>query len=121
MFGIYPTTQILSSWPVSPLDSTTDTSISDDSFNSFSFGSTTSSSKKRPQMTTSAHFYWVTREPGSFEWFKGIVDEVAKMDQKGIIEMHNYLTSVYEEGDARSTLPSIASSQPHQNWRGHHL
>ncbi|KAK1273495.1 hypothetical protein QJS04_geneDACA012028 [Acorus gramineus] len=27
-------------------------------------------------MTPSAHFYWVTREPGSFEWFKAVVDEV---------------------------------------------
>ena len=30
----------------------------------------------------SAHFYWVTREPGSFEWFKGVMDEVAEMDHK---------------------------------------
>ncbi|KAK1307862.1 hypothetical protein QJS10_CPA09g00044 [Acorus calamus] len=94
-------------------DSTTDMSKSDDSFNSFSFGSTTSSSKKRPQRTTSAHFYWVTREPGSFEWFKGVMDEVAEMDQKGIIEMHNYLTSVYEEGDARSTLLLMVQALNH--------
>ncbi|KAK1272192.1 hypothetical protein QJS04_geneDACA016202 [Acorus gramineus] len=94
-------------------DSTTDTSRSDDIFNRFSFGSTTSSSKKRPQKTISAHFYWVTREPGSFEWFKGVMDEVATMDQKGIIEMHNYLTSVYEEGDARSTLLSMVQALSH--------
>ncbi|RZC60412.1 hypothetical protein C5167_022179 [Papaver somniferum] len=45
---------------------------------------TTSSMKKKPQRTTSAHFYWVTREPGSFEWFKGVMNEVAEMDQKGV-------------------------------------
>jgi hypothetical protein len=39
-------------------------------------------SKKRTQRTTNAHFYWVTREPGSFEWFKGVMDEVAEMDHK---------------------------------------
>ncbi|KAK1262965.1 hypothetical protein QJS04_geneDACA013560 [Acorus gramineus] len=93
-------------------DSTTDTSRSDDSFNSFSFPGSTSS-KKRSERTTSAHFYWVTREPGSFEWFKGVMDEVAKMDQKGVIEMHNYLTSVYEEGDARSTLLTMVQALNH--------
>ncbi|KAI5083133.1 hypothetical protein GOP47_0003442 [Adiantum capillus-veneris] len=51
-----------------------------------------------------AYFYWVTREQGSFDWFKGIMNEVAESDQKEVIEMHNYLTSVYEEGDARSAL-----------------
>ncbi|MCO5561779.1 hypothetical protein L7F22_015403 [Adiantum nelumboides] len=51
-----------------------------------------------------AYFYWVTREQGSFDWFKGIMNEVADSDQKAVIEMHNYLTSVYEEGDARSAL-----------------
>ncbi|RZC66955.1 hypothetical protein C5167_010647 [Papaver somniferum] len=71
---------------------------------------TTSSMKKKPQRTTSAHFYWVTREPGSFEWFKGVMNEVAEMDQKGVIEMHNYLTSVYEEGDARSTLLTMVQA-----------
>ncbi|KAI3830607.1 hypothetical protein MKX03_016439 [Papaver bracteatum] len=74
---------------------------------------TTSSMKKKPQRTTSAHFYWVTREPGSFEWFKGVMNEVAEMDQKGVVEMHNYLTSVYEEGDARSTLLTMVQALNH--------
>ncbi|KAI3874574.1 hypothetical protein MKW92_013236 [Papaver armeniacum] len=74
---------------------------------------TASSMKKKPQRTTSAHFYWVTREPGSFEWFKGVMNEVAEMDQKGVIEMHNYLTSVYEEGDARSTLLTMVQALNH--------
>ncbi|KAK8605022.1 hypothetical protein V6N13_082481 [Hibiscus sabdariffa] len=51
-----------------------------------------------------AYFYWVTREQNSFEWFKGVMDDIAEYDQNKIIEMHNYLTSVYEEGDARSAL-----------------
>lgn len=25
-------------------------------------------------------FYWVTREQGSFEWFKGVMNEVAECD-----------------------------------------
>ena len=27
-----------------------------------------------------AYFYWVTREQGSFEWFKGVMNEVAECD-----------------------------------------
>ncbi|KAE8675725.1 Respiratory burst oxidase-like protein C [Hibiscus syriacus] len=60
--------------------------------------------RNRTLKTTNAYFYWVTREQGSFDWFKGVMDEVADLDQRGVIEMHNYLTSVYEEGDARSAL-----------------
>ncbi|OVA12353.1 Cytochrome b245 [Macleaya cordata] len=96
-------------------DAITETSRSEDSLNSITSPSTsvTSSVKKKSQRTTSAHFYWVTREPGSFEWFKGVMNEVAEMDQKGVIEMHNYLTSVYEEGDARSTLLTMVQALNH--------
>ncbi|PIN26491.1 Ferric reductase, NADH/NADPH oxidase [Handroanthus impetiginosus] len=60
--------------------------------------------------TTRAYFYWVTREQGWFDWFKGVMNEVADMDHTGVIEMHNYCTSVYEEGDARSTLIAMLQS-----------
>ncbi|XWS74210.1 hypothetical protein CRYUN_Cryun02cG0196300 [Craigia yunnanensis] len=60
--------------------------------------------KKYPER---AYFYWVTREQGSFEWFKGVMDDIAEYDKNKIIEMHNYLISVYEEGDARSALISM--------------
>ncbi|XP_066340017.1 respiratory burst oxidase homolog protein F-like isoform X1 [Miscanthus floridulus] len=54
-----------------------------------------------------AYFYWVTREQGSFEWFRDIMKEVSVLDSKqGVIEMYNYLTSVYQEGDKRSMLIS---------------
>lgn len=58
-----------------------ETSRSEDSVNS---SLSTSSSKKRIYRTSCAHFYWVTREPGSFEWFKGVMNEVAEMDKKVI-------------------------------------
>lgn len=63
--------------------------------------------------TKRAYFYWVTREQGSFDWFKGIMNEAAEMDHKGVIEMHNYCTSVYEEGDARSALITMLQSLNH--------
>jgi hypothetical protein len=58
-----------------------ETSRSEDSANSFS-ASTGSSNRKRAYRTSCAHFYWVTREAGSFEWFKGVMNEVAEMDKK---------------------------------------
>lgn len=63
--------------------------------------------------TRRAYFYWVTREQGSFEWFREVMNEVAEVDQKGTIEMHNYCTSVYEEGDARSALIAMLQSLHH--------
>ncbi|KAJ9548144.1 hypothetical protein OSB04_020687 [Centaurea solstitialis] len=60
-----------------------------------------------------AYFYWVTREQGSFEWFKGVMDDIADHDHDNIIEMHNYLTSVYEQGDVRSALVSMVQSLQH--------
>ncbi|KAE8687582.1 Respiratory burst oxidase-like protein A [Hibiscus syriacus] len=98
---------------------TTEMSRSDDSWNSLASSNYTANSslsvsgKKKSPRTQNAHFYWVTREPGSFEWFKGVMDEVAEMDHKGQIELHNYLTSVYEEGDARSTLITMVQALNH--------
>ncbi|KAH9770379.1 respiratory burst oxidase [Citrus sinensis] len=60
-----------------------------------------------------AYFYWVTREQGSFDWFKGVMNEVAELDHNNVIELHNYCTSVYEEGDARSALIAMLQSLNH--------
>lgn len=74
---------------------------------------TSPSSSSSGFRTQKAYYYWVTREQGSFEWFKGILNEVAEMDERGIIELHNYCTSVYEEGDARSALIAMLQSLHH--------
>ncbi|KAL6661598.1 hypothetical protein ACP70R_000982 [Stipagrostis hirtigluma subsp. patula] len=95
------------------MDLAMETSRSEDSANSFSVSMASSSNKKKTYRTSCAHFYWVTREPGSFEWFKGVMNEVAEMDKKGVIELHNYLTSVYEERDARTTLLSMVQALNH--------
>ncbi|XP_076933352.1 respiratory burst oxidase homolog protein E-like [Bidens hawaiensis] len=94
-------------------DSNTETSVSGDSLMSLASSSMVSNDKKKSRRVKSASFYWVTREPGSFEWFKGVMNEVAEMDHKGQIEMHNYLTSVYKEGDARSTLITMVQALTH--------
>lgn len=36
-----------------------------------------SSNKRGPNR---AYFYWVTREQGSFDWFKGVMDDIAEYD-----------------------------------------
>ena len=38
--------------------------------------------RKKTLKTTNAYFYWVTREQGSFDWFKGVMNEVAELDQR---------------------------------------
>ncbi|KAF6985025.1 hypothetical protein CFC21_002946, partial [Triticum aestivum] len=63
-----------------------------------------------PFRTRRAYFYWVTREQGSLEWFRGVMDEVAEADEQRIIELHNHCTSVYEKGDARSALIAMLQS-----------
>ncbi|XP_022146042.1 respiratory burst oxidase homolog protein B [Momordica charantia] len=67
----------------------------------------------KPFVTKRAYFYWVTREQGSFEWFRGVMDEVAENDGDKVIELHNYCTSVYEEGDARSALITMLQDLNH--------
>ncbi|KAF7142724.1 hypothetical protein RHSIM_Rhsim05G0002800 [Rhododendron simsii] len=94
-----------------PMDTNTESSTSDESLKSSM--PSTSTEKKKLKRAKNAHFYWVTREAGSFEWFKGVMNEVAEMDHKGQIEMHNYLSSVYEEGDARSTLITMVQALNH--------
>ncbi|XP_021281733.1 respiratory burst oxidase homolog protein B isoform X2 [Herrania umbratica] len=69
--------------------------------------------KKKPFATKRAYFYWVTREQGSFEWFRGVMNEVAEYDRDRVIELHNYCTSVFEEGDARSALITMLQSLHH--------
>ncbi|KAL6200056.1 hypothetical protein ACLB2K_029838 [Fragaria x ananassa] len=65
-----------------------------------------------------AYFDWLTREQGSFEWFKGVMDDIAECDQHRVIEMHTYLTSIYEEGDARSALITMIRTHfSRRNWR----
>ncbi|XAR55100.1 NAD(P)H oxidase [Bertholletia excelsa] len=97
-------------------ESITDTSRNSDqstvASDSFSL-STVHPRRRRTLKTTNAYFYWVTREQGSFDWFKGVMNEIADLDQRGVIEMHNYLTTVYEQGDARSTLITMVQALNH--------
>lgn len=37
--------------------------------------------KNKGKCPVRAYFYWVTREQSSFEWFKGVMNDVAESDQ----------------------------------------
>jgi len=63
-----------------------------------------------------AYLYWVTREQSSFDWFRDVMKEISKSNQKqsvAVVEMHNFLTSVYQEGDVRSALISAIQALYH--------
>lgn len=52
--------------------------------------------RKKTLRTTNAYFYWVTREQGSFDWFKGVMNEVAELDQRVIYptsQHHQFIIS----------------------------
>lgn len=38
-----------------------------------------------------AYFYWVTREQGSFEWFKGVMNDVSESDHDVCLCCTSYL------------------------------
>ncbi|CAH1440945.1 unnamed protein product [Lactuca virosa] len=89
----------------------------DDEENALENGSTGKLQKKKSGRTnfktTRAYFYWVTSEQGSFDMVKDIMNEAAEMDEYGVIEMHAYCTSVFEEDDARSAFITILQSLYH--------
>nr|TKW01630.1 hypothetical protein SEVIR_8G193300v2 [Setaria viridis] len=60
--------------------------------------------------TRRVYFYWVTREEGSFDWFRSIMDEVAEAEKMGVIEFNTYFISIYEKDDVRSTLIAMLHS-----------
>ncbi|KAH7528865.1 hypothetical protein FEM48_Zijuj05G0123200 [Ziziphus jujuba var. spinosa] len=61
-----------------------------------------------------AYLYWVTREQNSFDWFRDEMKEISNSDQKqSPIEVQNFLTSVYQEGDARSAFISAIQALYH--------
>ncbi|KAL0289789.1 UNVERIFIED_CONTAM: Respiratory burst oxidaseprotein A [Sesamum calycinum] len=73
-------------------DSLSDISrYSDQSAGSFDSSSHNKVSPKRKKTlrTTNAYFYWVTREQGSFDWFKGVMNEVAELDQRALNHAKN--------------------------------
>ncbi|KAL5983808.1 hypothetical protein ACLOJK_017900 [Asimina triloba] len=67
----------------------------------------------KPIAMSQAYFYWVTPEAGSFDWFRGVMNEIADKDHSHVIEIHNHCTSVYEEGDARSALIAMLQCLQH--------
>ncbi|OWM65233.1 hypothetical protein CDL15_Pgr008823 [Punica granatum] len=55
-----------------------------------------------------AYLFWVTREHSSFAWFQDFIRDVSKKTSQNqwAVEMHNFLTCMYKEDDARAALLS---------------
>ncbi|MBA0787353.1 hypothetical protein Gotri_026400, partial [Gossypium trilobum] len=60
--------------------------------------------------TKRAYFYWVTREQGSFDWFKGIMNEVAEMD-------HDHSLNHAKNGVDVVSGTRVKSHFAKPNWR----
>ena len=73
-------------------------SKSDFSWNSNTSSFTTvtpSSTQGGKKKAVKAHFYWVTREPGSVEWFRGVMEEISDMDCRVInISIRHHLLNL---------------------------
>lgn len=63
--------------------------------------------------TKRAYFHWTTKEQGTFDWFKNVLDEVAEADANNVIELHTYCTNIYDEADARTALITMLQSLYH--------
>ncbi|KAF8037407.1 hypothetical protein BT93_B0340 [Corymbia citriodora subsp. variegata] len=67
-----------------------------------------------PKGPAKAYLYWVTRDQSSFAWFRDFFKQMSKTNQKeSTMEMHNFLTSMYKEEDARSVLLSAIQALSH--------
>lgn len=67
-----------------------------------------------PKGPEKAYLYWVTRDQSSFAWFRDFIKQISKTNRKeSIMEMHNFLTSMYKEEDARSVLLSTIQALSH--------
>ncbi|KAL0842728.1 hypothetical protein Bca101_015973 [Brassica carinata] len=69
--------------------------------------------KREIFITKRAYFHWSTKEQGTFDWFRNVLDKVAEADVNNVIELHTYCSTIYEEGDARSALITMLQSLYH--------
>jgi hypothetical protein len=50
------------------------------------------------------HFYWITREQDSFQWFGELLSDIQKQNASDFLEVNTFLTSAFNKNDLRSTL-----------------
>jgi predicted ferric reductase len=46
----------------------------------------------RPSQLERVHFFWVNRDQYSFEWFRELLSELERVDQRGLLEIHLCMT-----------------------------
>ena len=59
-----------------------------------------------------AYIYWVNQTQSSFEWVKGVMNELVENDSSGVIDLHNCCTTIHEE-DASSAVIIMLQSLYH--------
>ena len=47
---------------------------------------------------------WVTRTQMQYEWFTDVIREVEEVDTKGLVEMHIFITQLFDKFDLRTTM-----------------
>ncbi|KAI4329693.1 hypothetical protein MLD38_028048 [Melastoma candidum] len=74
--------------------------------------------RKPSSRRSKAYLYWVTREQSSFAWFRDVIEQLpATHHKEARVEMHNFLTCMYKEEDARTALLSAIQVLCHARSR----
>ena len=61
------------------------------------------------------YLYWTVRDRASFEWFCTLMDEIYKRDQKQVLRVRHFLTSVKEDNrDVGAILLHHATRAKHK-------
>ena len=70
---------------------------------------------KEPGKMKHTYLYWTVRDRASFEWFCTLMDEIYKRDQKQVLRVRHFLTSVKEDNrDVGAILLHHATRAKHK-------
>jgi hypothetical protein len=62
-----------------------------------------------------AYFYWVTREQGSFDWFKGVMNDVADSDHSVLISLSSFHLPYKVFRHINNELKNMAIAECHRD------
>ena len=71
---------------------------------------------KDPGKMKRTYLYWTVRDRASFEWFRTLMDEIYESDQKHVLRIHHFLTSVKDDDrDIGAVLLHHATRAKHKS------
>lgn len=69
---------------------------------------------KTPGKMQRTYMYWTLRDRASFEWFTSLMDEIFESDQRNVIQIRHFLTSVrHDDRDIGAVLLHHATRAKH--------